>query len=86
MLYACFLWIVMLCIVFCDNAIPSLPRSETNDNSVQRRLQNKKKKREPDFVPPSKPDYTDLEKKEPSKLHTDTAFITACKEMAGFVE
>ena len=41
-------------------------------------------KRKPQvFVPPSDPDYNDLDKKDPSKLHEDPQFISACKELAG---
>ena len=38
------------------------------------------------FVPPSNPDYADLEKKEKSKLSSDPAFIAACQEKAGYYE
>eukprot|EP00596_Hydrurales_sp_CCMP1899_P004155 CAMPEP_0119042656 /NCGR_PEP_ID=MMETSP1177-20130426/16055_1 /TAXON_ID=2985 /ORGANISM="Ochromonas sp, Strain CCMP1899" /LENGTH=243 /DNA_ID=CAMNT_0007009597 /DNA_START=320 /DNA_END=1048 /DNA_ORIENTATION=- len=36
------------------------------------------------FVPPTKPDYEDLEKRESSKLFENTDFIEACEEKAGY--
>ncbi len=36
------------------------------------------------FVPPSKPNYVELEKYDGSQIHTHPEFITACKEMAGY--
>ena len=36
------------------------------------------------FVPPTKPDYADLEKQDASTLSQDPAFIKACEEHAGY--
>lgn len=38
------------------------------------------------FVPPSKPDYNDLELKDSSRLHLDPKFIAACEAMAGYYQ
>ncbi len=47
-------------------------------------MPQKKKKRPEEFVPPSKPDYNDLETWEQSTISTQPEFIQACKEMAGY--
>ena len=36
------------------------------------------------FVPPSKPNYDELDKIEGSKISTDPAFIEACRKTAGY--
>jgi hypothetical protein len=41
------------------------------------------KKKVEEFVPPSLPNYADLEHIEPSKLSLNADFIKVCKEMAG---
>lgn len=42
-----------------------------------------KKKVVEEFVPPPPPDFADLALKPPSNLHTNQAFIDACKVFAG---
>ncbi len=37
-----------------------------------------------EFVPPSKPDFTALDKWASSEIHTQNEFIQSCKEMAGY--
>lgn len=87
---------VLLCAAICGTAAKQLGDRDLEQSSGQferpfpdrpngGQKQKRMKKKKPEvFVPPSTPNYVELEQRAPSMIHKDAEFIKACKDMAGY--